>query len=75
MYSILCSFYFNRIFTYYIKMKNYQRYKVGDKVIIIATHKDDLNQTGVIIKIHHSYCKIRINNKIYNHTYSQFKLK
>lgn len=55
-------------------MKNYQRYKVGDTVIITSTHKDDLNQIGVIVEIHHSYCKIKINNKIYNHTYSQFKL-
>lgn len=56
-------------------MKNYQKHKINDEVIITSTHKDDLNKIGKIVEIHHSYCKIKIDNKIYNHTYSQFKSK
>lgn len=54
-------------------MKNYKLYKPGDKVIITKTHKDDLNKQGVIIEVNCSYCKIKIEDKIYNHTYAQFK--
>lgn len=68
-------------------MKHYKLFKVGDKVKITATHKDDLNKIGVIQEVRCSFCKIMIlkedgtpevnwqNNKpiIYNHTYAQFK--
>lgn len=68
-------------------MKHYKLFKVGDKVQVIATHKDDLNKIGIIQEVRCSFCKIMIlkedgtpevnwqNNKpiIYNHTYAQFK--
>lgn len=68
-------------------MKHYKLFKVGDKVQITATHKDDLNKIGIIQEVRCSFCKIMIlkedgtpevnwqNNKpiIYNHTYAQFK--
>lgn len=68
-------------------MKHYKLFKVGDKVQITSTHKDDLNKIGIIQEVRNSFCKIMIlkadgtlevnwqNNKpiIYNHTYAQFK--
>lgn len=68
-------------------MKHYKLVKVGDKVKITSTHKDDLNKIGIIQEVRCSFCKIMIlkedgtpevnwqNNKpiIYNHTYAQFK--
>ncbi len=54
-------------------MKNYKLYSPGDEVIIIRTHKDDLNKKGIIIEVNCSYCKIKIGDKVYNHTYAQFK--
>lgn len=55
-------------------MKNYKKYNVGDQVIIVHTHNDDLNKIGIITEVRHSFCKIDIDGKLYNHTYGQFKL-
>lgn len=54
-------------------MKNYKLFKKGDEVIITSTHKDDLGKIGIIREVNNSYCKIAIDNKVYNHTYAQFK--
>lgn len=53
--------------------KNYKNYTVGDKVIILHSHIDDIGQTGIITEVRHSFCKIEINGKERNHTYGQFK--
>lgn len=54
-------------------MKHYKLFKEGDKVVITQTHIDDLGKEGVITLVRPSYCKIMIDNKERNHTYSQFK--
>ena len=54
-------------------MKHYKLFKEGDKVVITQTHIDDLGKEGVITLVRPSYCKIMIDGKERNHTYSQFK--
>lgn len=54
--------------------KNYKNWSVGQKVQIVHTHSDDLDKIGTIVEVRHSFCKINIDGKIYNHTYGQFKL-
>ena len=54
-------------------MKHYKLFKEGDKVLITQTHIDDLGKEGVITLVRPSYCKIMIDGKERNHTYSQFK--
>lgn len=70
-------------------MKLRNLYNEGDEVIIIRTHGNDLNKTGIIVEKRCSFCKIQLlnpdgskelnpqNNKpvIVNHTYAQFKKK
>lgn len=61
-------------------MKNYEKYNIGDKVIILHSHSDDKGKEGIITEVRHSFCKINIginpqNGKplIKNHCYGQFK--
>lgn len=56
-------------------MKNRDNFNVGDKVIIVRTHGDDLNKIGTIVDIRCSFCKIQIEDykKPVNHCYGQFK--
>ena len=55
-------------------MKNYQKYNIGDKVIITHSHSDDEGKEGIIIEVRHSFCKIKVEgySKPRNHTYGQF---
>ena len=39
-------------------MKNYKNYNVGDKVVIIFSHRNDLNLEGIIKEVRPSFCKI-----------------
>lgn len=54
--------------------KNYKNWNVGDKVKIIFSHSEDLNNVGVIKEVRPSFCKIDIKGypKLRNHTYGQF---
>ena len=54
-------------------MKNYKNYNVGDKVIIIFSHRNDLNLEGIIKEVRPSFCKIETSVGINNHTYGKFK--
>lgn len=54
-------------------MKNWKTWNVGEEVIIVASHGDDLGKTGIIKEVRNSFCKIDIDGKLYNHTYSQFE--
>lgn len=62
-------------------MKNADKYKVGDKVLILHTHNKDLGMVGEITEVRCSFCKILLpmwnpqNGKQVqlNHTYGQFK--
>ena len=54
-------------------MKNYKNYNVGDKVLIIFSHRNDLNLEGIIREVRPSFCKIETSVGINNHTYGQFK--
>lgn len=56
-------------------MKNYKLFNEGDKVIILHSHSDDINQVGTIIEVRHSFCKIKLDSGVIkNHIYGQFKL-
>lgn len=57
-------------------MKNFERFKVGDKVQIVFSHSDDKDKIGTIVEVRPSFCKIEVEGykKPRNHTYGQFKL-
>lgn len=68
-------------------MKLRTLYNEGDKVVITATHNNDLGKKGIIVEKRCSFCKIQILNPdgtpelnpqnhkpiVLNHTYVQFK--
>lgn len=55
-------------------MKNFERFKVGDKVQIVFSHSDDKGKIGTIVEVRPSFCKIEIEGykKPKNHCYKQF---
>ena len=57
-------------------MKNYEKYNIGDKVIILHSHSDDEGKEGIITEVKRSFCKIKIEgySKPHNHTYGQFMI-
>lgn len=70
-------------------MKWSKLFKVGDRVIIVRTNKQDLHKEGIIVGWHLSYCDVQIlnpdgtpklnpqNNKpiVNKHPYGHFKKK